>query len=97
MEKTTDNEVCLLIAEEVYIKTERFKVEISLPILDTVNFELTKRAEAYSQIGNLLSFFTELKTITSDPLKKKLEHLVNKYHKNLNFDNLLNEYEHLKH
>ena len=85
-------------AEEVLLsKREKFKVETFLPILDTLIFELTKRAEAYSQIGNLFSFFSELKTIASDALKKKCEHLANMYHKDRNYDELLNECEHLKH
>lgn len=61
-------------------KSEKFKVETFLPILDTLIVELTRRAEAYSQIGNLFSFLSELKTITSDALKTKCEHLANTYH-----------------
>ena len=78
-------------------KSEKFKVETFLPILDTLIFELTKRAEAYSQIGNLFSFFSELKTIASDALQKKCKHLANIYHNDLNYDDLLNECGHLKH
>ena len=38
-------------AEEVLLsKSEKFKVETFLPVLDTLIFELTKHAEAYSQI-----------------------------------------------
>ncbi len=60
-------------AEEVLLsKSEKFEVETFLPILDTLIFELTKRAEAYSQIGNLFSFFRELKTIVSDALRKSV-------------------------
>ena len=85
-------------AEEVLLsKREKFKVETFLPILDTLIFELTIRAEAYSQIGNLFSIFSELKTIASDAPKKKCEHLTNMYHRDLNYDDLLNECEHLKH
>lgn len=68
-----------------------------LPILNTLIFELTKRAEAYSQIGDLFSFFSELKTIASDALKKKCKQLVNMYHKDLNYDGLVNECEPLQH
>ena len=75
-------------------KSEKFKVETFLPILGTLIFELTKCAEAYSQIGNLFFFFSELKTIASDALEKKCKHLANMYHKD---DDLLNECEHLKH
>ena len=83
--------------EEVLLsKSEKFKIGTFLPILDTLIFELTKRAEAYSQIGNLFSFFSELKTIASDALKKKCEHLATMYHKDLNYDDLL-KCEHLKH
>ena len=39
----------------------------------------------------------ELKTVASDALKKKCEHLANMYHKDLNYDDLLNECEHLQH
>ena len=79
-------------AEEVLLsKSEKFKVETFLPILDTLIFELTKRAEAYSQIGNLFSFFSELKTIASDALKKMCEHLANMYDKDFNYDDLLYE------
>ena len=41
-------------------------------------------------------FFTELKTIASDALKKTCESLANMYHKNLNYDDFLNECKHLK-
>ena len=51
--------------------SEKFKVETFHPILDTLIFELTKRAEAYSQIGNLFSFFSEFfKKIAFDALMK---------------------------
>ena len=43
------------------------------------------------------SFFSDLNTIASDALKKKCQHLANMYHKDLNYDDLLNECEHLKH
>ena len=57
--------------EEVLLsKSEKCKVETFVPIIDTLIFELTKRAEAYSQIGNLFSFFCELKTIASDDFRK---------------------------
>jgi hypothetical protein len=70
--------------EEVLLgKNERFKMEAFLLILNSLTSELTKRAEAYSLIGNLVSFFSELKTIGSDELSKKCEHLANVYHKNL--------------
>ena len=39
-------------------KSEKFKVETFLPDLDSLNADLTKRAEAYSWIGNLFSFFS---------------------------------------
>ena len=39
--------------------------------------ELKKRTEAYSRIGNMFSFFSELKTSGSDELNKKYEHLAN--------------------
>ena len=42
-------------------------------------------------------FFSELKTIASYALKKKCEHLATMYHKDLNYDDLLNQCEHLKH
>ncbi|XP_045609870.2 uncharacterized protein [Procambarus clarkii] len=85
-------------AEEVpNTEPEKFKLETFLPILDTLIFELTKPVKAYSQIGNLFSFFSDLKTTASDAQKKKWDHLANMYHKDLNYDDLLNEYEHLKH
>ena len=55
-----------------------------------------KRAEVYSLIGNLFSFFSELKTIGTDELNKKCEHLANVYHKHLHYGDPLNECEHLK-
>ena len=60
--------------EEPLSKSERFKVETFLPVMDTLISELTKRAEAYSPVGNLFSFFSELKAIGSDELNKKCEH-----------------------
>jgi hypothetical protein len=45
----------------------------------------------------MFSFFSELKTIGSDQLNKKCEHLANVYHKDLNYGDHLNECEHLKH
>ena len=48
-------------------------------------------------IGNLFSFFSELKTIGSDELNKKSEHLANVYLSDLDYGDLLNEYDHLKH
>ena len=84
--------------EEVLLgKNERFKMEASLPILNSLTSELTKRAEAYSLIGNLFPFFCEFKTISSDELKNMYEHLANGYHKNLDYGDLLNECEHIKH
>ena len=56
----------------LFSKSEECKVETFLPILDTLISELIKRAQIYSQIENLFSFFTELKTIASDALKKSL-------------------------
>ena len=55
-----------------------------------------KRAEAYSLIGNLLSL-CELKTIDSDEINKKCEHLPYEYHKDLDYGDHLTECEHLKH
>ena len=67
-------------------------MEIFLPVLDTLISELTKRAEAYSLIGNLCSFLGELKTISFDELNKKCEHLANVYHKDLDdYADLLND------
>ena len=44
-------------AEEILLsKTEKFKVETFLVILDTLISELTNRAKAYSLIGNLFFF-----------------------------------------
>ncbi|XP_040197362.1 zinc finger MYM-type protein 1-like [Rana temporaria] len=84
--------------EEVLLsKSEKFKVETFLPVLDSLIPALTKRAEAYSSIGNMFSFFCELKTIRSDDLKKRCEYLANVYHKDLDYGDLLNECEHLKH
>jgi hypothetical protein len=45
----------------------------------------------------MFSFFSELKTIGSDQLNKKCEHLANVYHKDLDYGDHLNECEHLKH
>ena len=85
-------------AEEVLLsKSEKFMVEPFLPVLDTLIFELTKCAKAYSQIGNLFCFFSELQTIASEALNEKCEQLANIYHKDLNYDDRLNECEHLKH
>lgn len=50
----------------------------------------------HSQIRNVFSFFSELKSIASDALKNRCEQLANMYHNDLNYDNLLNECEHLK-
>ncbi|XP_040203750.1 uncharacterized protein LOC120935756 [Rana temporaria] len=59
--------------EEVLLsKSEKFKVETFLPVLDSLIPALTKRTEAYSSIGNMFSFFCELKTISSDDLKKSV-------------------------
>lgn len=56
-------------AEEVLLKgSEKFKVDTYLPILDSLTSQLTKRAEAYENIGELFSFFNQLKTIDSDEL-----------------------------
>ena len=75
--------------EEVLLgKNERFKMEAFLPILNPLTSDLKKRAEAYSLIGNLFSFFCEFKTISSDELKNMYEHLANVYHKNLGGDTL---------
>jgi len=62
-----------------------------------LNSDLTKRAEAYSWIGNLFSFFSQLKTIGSDELNKKCEHLANVYHKDIDYGDFQNECKHLKH
>ncbi len=101
------NKVCVLLdrltiydgssaAEELLLSKSKFKVETFLPILDT-NLWNNKMCTSYSQIGILFSFFSELKTIASDALKKNCEHLANMYHKDLNYNDLLNECEHLKH
>ncbi|XP_042227821.1 uncharacterized protein LOC121870117 [Homarus americanus] len=85
-------------AEKILLhKSEKFKVETFLPILDSLNSDLTKRAEAYQWIGNLFSFFGQLKTIDSDELNKKCEKLANVYHKDLDYGELLNECKQLKH
>ena len=78
-------------------KSERFKEETFLPVLDTLISELTKCAEVYSEIRNLFSFFSKLKTIGSDELNKKCEHLANGYHKDLDYCDPLIECEHRKH
>jgi len=67
------------------------------PILNNIVFELAKRAEAYSQFGNLFSFFSELKSTASDTVKKKCKQLDNMHHEGLNYYDLSNECEHLKH
>ena len=72
-----------------------FKVETFLPILYSLTSELTKRAEAYSLIRNMFSFFSELKTICSNELNKKSEPLANP--EDLDCGDFLNECEHLKH
>src|SRR5688572_22038514 len=56
--------------EIILHKSEKFKAETVLHILDSLTSDLRKRAESYSWIGNLFSFFSQLKTIGSDELKK---------------------------
>jgi len=47
--------------EEVLLSVrEKFKAGTFFPIVDSLISELTKHAEAYSLIANLLSFFSEL-------------------------------------
>ncbi|XP_042203544.1 zinc finger MYM-type protein 1-like [Homarus americanus] len=72
-------------------RERKLSVETFLPILDSLNSDLTKRAEAYQWIGNLFSFFGQLKTIDSEELNKKCEKLANMYHKDLDCGELLNE------
>lgn len=69
---------------------EKSKVENVFPILDTLIYEMTKRAKAYSQIGDLFSFFSELKNIASDTLKKNVNHWLICI-KDQNYDDLSNE------
>ena len=76
------------------MKSSRWKYSSLFWIL---NSDLAKRAEAYSWIGNLFSFLSQLKTICSDELNKKCEHMANVYHKDLGYGDLLNECKHLKH
>ena len=83
-------------AEQVH-ESETFKVETYLPILDSLNSPLTKRAEAYESIGNLFSLFSQLKTIDSNELSQRCEKLANAYHEDLDYNELLNECKHFKH
>ena len=83
--------------EEVqFSKSQKFKVETFLPVLDSLICELKKRAEAYSMIGNLFSFFSELTTISSDELNIKCSDLAQMYHQDIYHGELLNECLHLK-
>lgn len=84
--------------EEVLLhKSEKFKVETFLPVLDSQNTKLTKCAKAYSWIGNLFSFFSQLKTIGADDLNQKCKDLANVHHQHPDYDDLVNECTHFKH
>ncbi|XP_013785780.1 uncharacterized protein LOC106469816, partial [Limulus polyphemus] len=55
-------------AEQILLhESEKFKLETYLPILHS---HLTKRAEAFESIGNLFSFFSQLKTIDCNELSQ---------------------------
>lgn len=68
-----------------------------LPILDSLTSQLAKRAEAYENIGELFSFFNQLKTIDSDELSRSCEKLAKVYHEDLDYHELLNECKQFKH
>ena len=87
-------------AEQILLnESKKFKVETYLSILDSLNSHLTKRAEAYESIGNMFSFFGQLKTIDCNELSlsQRCEKLANAYHEDLDYNELLNECKQFKH
>ena len=88
-------------AEQILHESEKFKVETYLPIQDSLNYHLTKRAETYESIGNLFSFFSQLKTIDCNELsqsqRQRCEKLANAYHEDLDYNELINESKQFKH
>ena len=85
-------------AEQILLhESEKFNVETYLPILDSLNSHLTKRAEVYESIGNLFSFFSQLKTIDCNELRQRCEKLAKAYHEDLDYNELLNQCKQIKH
>ena len=82
--------------ENLLSKSKMFRVETFIPVLDSLIPHLTKRAEAYSSIENLFSFFSQVKTIDSFEPNKKCEKLTSMYHIDFDYGDLLNECKHLK-
>jgi len=54
---------------------EKFYVETFLPIIDTLNTHLMQRSESYKEINERFSFFTQLRTIEPNHLKKKMQRI----------------------
>ena len=92
-------EVYVLIDQnkKILSKSKMFKVKTLVNVLDSLIPHLTNRAEALSSIVNMLSFFSNLKTIYSVQPNKKCKKLTSVYHINFDYGDPLNKCTHLKH
>ncbi|XP_060874012.1 uncharacterized protein LOC132947797 [Metopolophium dirhodum] len=75
---------------------EKFYVETFLPIIDTLNTHLMQRSESYKEINERFSFFTQLRTIEPNHLKKKCKELADFYCEDINTNELNSECFHLR-
>ncbi|XP_071033099.1 zinc finger MYM-type protein 1-like [Parasteatoda tepidariorum] len=77
--------------------SERFKVEVYLPVIDTLISQLKSRSTAYKQITDLFGFFSNLNSLTTKELMIHCNNLCRFYTDDLNEKELVLELEHFKH
>nr|XP_042912574.1 uncharacterized protein LOC122272707 [Parasteatoda tepidariorum] len=82
--------------ETKFSGNDKFKVEAFLPALDSLITEISKRGEAYGNIGENFHFLSNLMDIEFNELSDKCKNLVNTYKNDLDYDDILNECIHFK-
>lgn len=76
---------------------QKFKDETYLPIIDSLNIELKKRAEAYENINSRFNFLVNLRQLDKKQIMQQSENLATFYSEDLDQQELFSECLHLQH
>lgn len=75
---------------------DRFKVEVFIPIIDTLVSQLQQRSAAYVEVHNRFSFLSNLRSISSNELQSSCRSFAEFYHLDVNGEELETECNLLK-
>ena len=77
--------------------SQTFKINIFLPIMDSLIMEWNKRSDAYKEVNNRFSFLLKLRDLTNEQIVEFSENLASFYSQDLDQQEPISESQHLKH